>query len=319
VLRSRAMKSRLWLAGLLVGLAGACGDDAKPGTGGTGGSVAVDGGGGAGGSTTDAAAALDTGAGGTAGSDAAASDVAVADVAAADVSVADVPAGDGPAAVIDAPGIGMVALVADDKPGVAPCPGQTVLLDPAQLTALKVAMRDGVVSYLDVPFNAADPSIYKKKCGFEALFDPTKNTDVIPVSGAPKLAAVLLTGHGGICSDNFMAFGTDDGFPSAGVYRKEFRVAHMGATYHVRARVTALGAAAGQKFSANGIAVPGDIQNTLVYKLAGMTTAHDALWPAIANQLSSTGTTLPAVDLVVEKAGNALFQAKIELICAAKM
>jgi hypothetical protein len=286
--------------------------------------MAVDGGGGTGGTAPDAARALDTGAGGTAGSDASASDVATADVAAADVAaadvaVADVASGDGPAAVVDAPAIGMVALVADDKPGVAPCPGQTVLLDPTQLTALKVAMRDGVVSYLDVPFNGADPSIYKKKCGFETLFDPTKNTDIIPVSGSPKLAAVLLTGHGGICSDNFMAFGTDDGFPSVGVYRKEFKVAHMGATYHVRARVTALGPSAGQKFSANGIAVPADIQNTLVYKLAGMTTAHDALWPTIANLLSSTGNTLPGVDLAVEKAGNTLFQAKIELICASKM
>jgi hypothetical protein len=307
------MKSGLLVAGLMLGLWGACGsDEAKPadeGGAGSGGSPVVDGGGGTGGSSPDASTAT----GGSPG-DAAAGEVATADVAAADVAV-----GDGPAATGDAPATGMVALKPDDKPGVTPCPGQTILLDPAQLTAFKTAMRDGAVSYLDIPFNGSDPDIYKKKCGFETFFDPTKNTDMIPVPGTPKLAAALLTGHGGICASNFMSFVTDDGFPVPGVYRKEFKVAHMDATYHVRARVTVSGPAAGQKFSANGITVPGDIQNTLVYKLAGMTTAHDNLWAGIANLLSSTGTTLPVVDLTAEKAGTTLFQAKIEFICAAKM
>jgi hypothetical protein len=326
------MKSRLWVVGLMIGLAGACGDDAgtkADGAAGTGGSVTGGTGGGTGGtaggtggSAPDAAVVPDTGASDVpaVGGDAAAGDVTTSDVAA----ISDVAAGpDGPAAAADAAadsGITMVPLMPDDKPGITPCPGQAVLLDPAQLTALKVAMRDGVVSYLDVPFNGADANIYKKKCGFETFFNPVENTDAIPVSGAPKLAAIIATQHGGICSDGFNGgFGVDDGFPSVGAYRKEFKVAHMGATYHVRARVTAKGPAAGQKFSANGITVPGDIQNTLVYKVAGMVTPHDSLWATIANLISFDGTNFPGIDLTVDKAGNTLFQSKIELICASKM
>lgn len=311
------MLSRLGIVGLMIALAGGCGPSGKMtvsgGSGGSAGSGGSVGSGGSGGSGTGGAAA---------GSGGSSADAAVTTDSAGDAPGADVASGDVAAdlAVDSKPPIGMVTLVADDKPGVTPCPSQAILLEQSQFADLKTAMRDGVVTYLDVPFNGADPNIYKKKCGFETFFDPATNTDMIPVAGSPKLATILMTGHGGICADGFSGnFGADDGFPGQGVYRKEFKVAHMGRTYHVRARVTARGPAAGQKFSAHGIAVPADIQNTLVYRLAMMPTTHDNLWPTIANLLSSDGTVFPGVDLAVDKGGTALFQAKLELICAARM
>lgn len=208
-----------------------------------------------------------------------------------------------------------ISLAAADKPAVTPCPSQDLLTDTTKFPGLQTALKTGVISYLDIPYSASDPDILKKKCGLDAYWNPADNTDAIPVTGAPSLATILTTGNGGICSAGFKTFGTDEGFPVAGTYRKEFKAASGGKTYHVRARIEASGSAAGSKFSAQGVAVPNDIKSTLVYKVGGKTIAHDDLWTGILDAMSAPA---PAVKLDVEKGGTTIFSANIALICAAE-
>lgn len=202
-----------------------------------------------------------------------------------------------------------------DKPAITPCPSKDLLTDAAKIGALKTAMSTGAISYLDLPYNASDPDILKKKCGLEGFWNPTDNVDPIPVTGAPKLSTVLTTGNGGICATGFTSFGTDDGFPAAGVYRKEFKAVANAATYHVRARITTSGTAAGQKFSALSITVPGDIQTKLVYEVNGVAAPHDNVWTAIVDAMTAPA---PSVTMTTKNGGTAIFTSKIELICAAQ-
>lgn len=180
---------------------------------------------------------------------------------------------------------GPVGLLAADMPTVMPCPSQDVLTDTPKLDLLKAAIRQGALLYLDVPFDINDPLIIKKKCGFENSWNPVDNTDEIPPAQSPvTLSDLFLSGNAGICAAGFTtsSFGLGEGFPEAGTYRKEFKAALMGVTYHVRLRVTVSGSSAGNTFRSEGIAVPGDIQNTLIYEVDGATTAHADLLDTVA-------------------------------------
>ncbi|MHC4550468.1 MAG: hypothetical protein ACYTEZ_17010 [Planctomycetota bacterium] len=221
-------------------------------------------------------------------------------------------------------GTGTLALTAADAPAVTPCPAQTILTDAAELTALKDALQSGTFVHLDVPFSVADPDIFKKKCGLEPLWDPAAAIDEVPPLTTPvTISSLLQFGNAGICAAGFDSgsFGTGEGFPVAGTYRKEFKVAHLGMTWHVRARIKVSGTSAGNTFASEGISVPGDIENTLVYEVDGAVTAHaDVLTAAIA-ALAVSANDAPTFTLDIRQsgAGPIIFTAVVELICVAKM
>jgi len=218
-------------------------------------------------------------------------------------------------------GGGGPALVAADLPGVLPCPNQAILTDAAMLTTFKTAILMGSFLYRDVPFAGGDPDIYRKKCGLGAFWDPAASTDEIPPSMSfqdpPVLSDFFVFGNAGICSTNYdMTFA--DGLPVAGVYRKEFKVSHMGVTYHARIRVTVSGAAAGSSFAALTIAVPADLENTVGYEVDGVNTTHANVLIALANALTApaASTTLDVLDA---PGGNVLMTALVEFLCVEAM
>ena len=207
-----------------------------------------------------------------------------------------------------------ITLAAADKPAVTPCPGQALLTGGAAWGTLQTALKTGTLSYLDVPYNASDADILKKKCGLDSYWNPTDNVDSIPVTGTPTIANVLITGNGGICSQGFQSFGQDDGFPVVGTYRKELKAASGGKTYHVRARISASGSAAGKKFKDLGLTTS-SVKTALTYKVNGTATTHDDVWPALLDAMSAPA---PAATLDVAQAGASVFTAKVELICASE-
>jgi hypothetical protein len=99
---------------------------------------------------------------------------------------------------------GGISLTAADKPDVAPCPTGDTLANDTLLGQLKTAATTGTITYLDIPFDGADNDIYKKKCGIDGFWDPTKNTDSIPVPGGsiPTILNVVQQGNAGICAAN---------------------------------------------------------------------------------------------------------------------
>ncbi|MHC4972047.1 MAG: hypothetical protein ACYTG3_06920 [Planctomycetota bacterium] len=218
-------------------------------------------------------------------------------------------------------GGGTLALSAQDQAGVAPCPAQTILTDAAQLTALKDALQNGAYLYLDVPFDGGDVNIFVKKCGLEGFWNPADNTDEIPGPSPLTLMDVFVSGNGGICATGFnnTSFGIGEGFPVAGTYRKEFKVAHMGSTYHVRLRVAVTGASAGNTFIDEGINNPPDFMTELFYEVNGTATPHADLANAIIAALTVVTDTAPNATLGVKKTagGAVVWQAKIEFICVA--
>jgi len=196
---------------------------------------------------------------------------------------------------------------------VTPCPTQDSLKDEAAFATLKTAVQTGAITYLDIKYNAADQDILKKKCGLEGFWDPTKNTDVIPVSGVPLIANILMTQNGGICSQGFSNFGSDEGFPVAGVYRKEFKAASGGKTYHLRVRATASGSAAGKKFKDIPLATA-DFSSKVVYQIDGVATPHADVWKSLIGAMKAPA---PAATLDVQNGGSTIFSVKNELICVA--
>lgn len=195
------------------------------------------------------------------------------------------------------------------------------------MAALKTALTNGVVSYLDVPYNALDPDIFRKKCGLEGFWDPADNINEVTAAsiGLPSLTLsnLLLIGNAGICAAGFtpISFGNGEGFPVAGTYRKEIKAAHLGSTYHLRMRVSVSGTSAGNLFVDEGITVPGDIENTLVYELNGTVVTHANLFNAIVNVLSAQATTAPTFTLAIRKGAGSpvIFTAVVDLICLVKM
>jgi len=197
-------------------------------------------------------------------------------------------------------------------------------MDQVELDALKVALGSGTIVHLDVPYNAADPNIFKKKCGLDGFWDPAAAVnEVAPVVTPVTIASLFQVENAGICAAGFNAgsFGTGEGFPVAGTYRKEFKVAHMGTTWHVRLRVKVSGSVAGKTFAAEGITVPDDLQNTLVYEVNGVVTPHDDVAAAGIAALVASTTDAPGFTLDVREAaaGPIVFTAVVELICVQKM
>jgi len=200
---------------------------------------------------------------------------------------------------------------------VSPCPNQAILTDAAQFATFQTALLNGTFLYRDVPFNGADPDIYKKKCGLAAFWDPADNTDeVAPFATPVTISDLFVFGNAGICAAGFnnASFGTGEGFPVAGTYRKEFKVAHLGATYLVRVRVTVTGAAAGDTFASQGISVPGDLETTFGYAVDGTPEVHDDVLSAIAGALQSPDSTVQ-LDVLDTPGGATLLSALIEVLC----
>lgn len=214
-------------------------------------------------------------------------------------------------------GGGGPALTAADLPGSAPCPNQTILTDAGMFASFQTALLNGTFLYRDVPFNGADPDIYKKKCGLGAFWNPAANTNEIAPVGVPvTIADLFVSGNAGICATGFNngSFGTGEGFPVAGTYRKEFKVSHMGTTYLVRVRVTVTGVAAGNTFASRTLAVPADLQNTVGYEVDGTAQMHANVLPAIANALQSPDASV-MLDILDAPGGNLLLSALIEVLC----
>jgi hypothetical protein len=217
-----------------------------------------------------------------------------------------------------------LTLTAADMPGVAPCSAQAILMDQVQLDELKAALQNGTIVHLDVPFNAADPNIFRKKCGLQGFWDPAAAVnEVAPLMTPVTIATLFQLENTGICAAGFTAssFGTGEGFPVAGTYRKEFKVAHMGMTWHLRLRVTVSGSAAGATFTSEGIAVPADLQTTLVYEVDGVVTPHDGVAAAAIAALTASTTDAPGFTLDVREsgAGQIVLTAVVEIICVQKM
>lgn len=214
-------------------------------------------------------------------------------------------------------GGGAPALTSADMPGVSPCPSQTILTDAAAFNAFQAALLGGTYLYLDVPFDGGDPNIYRKKCGLGNFWNPGDNTDEIAPPASPVTISDLLQfGNAGICAAGFDngSFGTGEGFPVAGTYRKEFKVAHMGTTYLVRVRVSVTGPAAGDTFASRSISVPTDIENTLAYEVDGTPQVHDDVLVAVSNALTSPGSSA-MLDVLDAPGGATLLSALVEVLC----
>ncbi len=216
-------------------------------------------------------------------------------------------------------------LTAADKPDVAPCPTQDILADQTTLDELKNALLNGAIAYLDVPFDGGDLDIYSKKCGLDAFWNPADNVNMV-APGDVGMAALTLAeyyqfGNAGICAAGFNngSFGNGEGFPVAGTYRKEIKATLAGFTYHLRFRLVVTGTSAGNLFAAEGIVVPQDMENTLVYEVDGVVTAHADLYSAIVNTFLAGGGA-PTVVLTIKPngAGAEILRISIELICVSK-
>ena len=205
----------------------------------------------------------------------------------------------------------------DDLPDVAPCPEQALLTDSAMLDTLKTALTDGAITYLDVPFDMNDTDIFLKKCGFNEFWDPADNTDEIAWMMAIDPTVLTVGGNSGICGTSTDPF-NDPAFPAAGTYRKEMRVSHMAATYHLRWRVDVSGPAAGMTYSSQSINVAANgLVDSVDYTVAGTASTHDDLFGDIVDALSTTGE-LPTVTVNVDASGGgALFSADVTVLCAA--
>ena len=212
-------------------------------------------------------------------------------------------------------------LTAADRPDVLPCPNQDILTDDAELADLKDALSTGALSFLDVPFNMADADNFKKKCGLEGFWDPAANVnEVTPASvGMTEitLSQLLTNGNAGICTATSSPMNFITGFPVAGTYRAEIKTAKGGSTWQLRFRAAASGTSAGNDFAAEGIAVPGDIENVLEYKVNGVVTAHADLLAAIVDAASTSGDAIE-VDVSKTAGGPVVFSASIELICVTR-
>lgn len=214
-------------------------------------------------------------------------------------------------------GGGAPALTAADMPNVSPCPNQTILTDAAQFATFQTALLSGTFLYLDVPFNAADLDIFSKKCGLGSFWDPADNIDeVAPVNVPVTVADLFQFGNAGICAAGFDngSFGTGEGLPVAGTYRKEFKVAHLGTTYLVRTRVTVTGSSAGDTWTSLGVTVPADLENTLGYEVDGAAVVHDDVLTAIAGALQSPDATV-MLDVFDMPGGTLLLSAMVEVLC----
>ncbi len=220
------------------------------------------------------------------------------------------------------------ALTASDFPAVSPCPSRAILGDATMFTALKTALASGVVTYMDVPYNAADANIFKKKCGLEDVngFDPAIYTDMIPAAGGgghadvttggmPELTKILTLGNAGICATGFTAtsFGTGEGFPTAGTYRKEFRVAYMGTTYRIRAKIAVSGASAGHTFAQDSLTPAGTAG--LAYQVNGATVVETGLWGALLGAMAP-GAAPHATLTAAKTAGTPIWSADVAFVCA---
>jgi hypothetical protein len=220
-------------------------------------------------------------------------------------------------------GGGTLALSQADQPGVTPCPAQTILTDAAELTALKDALASGTYTYLDVPYDGGDPNIFVKKCGLQGFWNPADNTQEVSGPSPLTISSAYLAGNSGICATGFdnTSFGSGEGLPVAGIYRKEFRVAFQADTYHVRLRVTVTGTSAGSKWTDLGLNNPPDFVNDLFYEVDGTPTPHADVTNAIIAALLVVADTAPNATLGVKlSAGGAVvWQARIEFICVAKL
>lgn len=218
---------------------------------------------------------------------------------------------------------GPIDLSSDDFPEDGPCPSQDLLTDEDAFAALKAALTDGSIVYMDVPYDGGDSAIFDKKCGRPGAFDPAIYVNMVPVTGGdPDLSDIVDFQNGGICADGFDAssFGSGEGFPSAGTYRKEFRAALEGTTYQLRARMQASGSEAGSIFSDAGLSHPG-AADELVYEVNSTEVDEADLWDELVNGMTASGTSLPAVtlDVSTDTGEDPVFTTVIELVCAAEM
>jgi len=208
-----------------------------------------------------------------------------------------------------------------DKPGIGPCPDQDILIDETELAVMQDALLTGSVMFLDVPFNGGDPDNFKKKCGLDTFWDPANNiNEVSPASVGMisiTLSQLLANGNAGICTAGSTPANFLTGFPSAGKYRGELKFSKGGSTWHMRMRGTVTGPSAGNTFNAEGISVPGDIENALEYKIDGVVTPHDDLFKELVNAFSASANEV-VFSVSRTAGGDPVMGVEVEMICATK-
>jgi hypothetical protein len=187
----------------------------------------------------------------------------------------------------------------------------------------RAALLAGTIVHMDVPYDAGDANIFRKKCGLQGYWDPAAAVnEVAPITTPVTIATLFDLENTGICATGFTSssFGTGEGFPVAGTYRKEFKVSHMTSTWHVRVRISVSGTNAGHTFASEGITVPDDLTDTLVYEVDGVVTAHDSVAGAAIAAFAASTTEAPGFTLDVREsgAGPIVFTAIVELICIEK-
>jgi hypothetical protein len=209
-------------------------------------------------------------------------------------------------------------LTCNEFPAVAPCPHQDILKDATMMTALKAALKLGVVQHYDTPFDAANGEIYKEKCGLEGFWNPANDTDRIPpATPIPELASLFTptaNGHAGICTTYSAADPSTDGFPHAGVYHMQIGAAYQGQTYLLQVRSTVTGTKAGTSFSSNSLSGP----TALFYSVNGTTAPEATLWNSIVDAFASSTTSFPnaSLDMALTSGGASVWNSKVELVCA---
>jgi hypothetical protein len=223
--------------------------------------------------------------------------------------------------------VGPLGLTCDDFPGVAPCPDQSMLTDATKLATLQKALASGALELENDPFDSSNPNIYKVVCGLTGYWDPSKATTFIPpATNEPDIASLFAPspdGFAGVCA-NYMAWSvSNDGFPAAGVYRKQLRATYQGQTYTVRLRYTASGSLAGTTWegdhlSDGGYYASSQIAQTMTFQVNGNTVAEPSLWSSMIQAFAASTTSFPSVTLGVKETptGPTGWTGKFELLCA---
>ena len=211
-------------------------------------------------------------------------------------------------------------ITAADKDNVAPCPEQSILTDADELADLKDALINGALAFRDVPFDT-EADNFKKKCGFEAFWDPANNIDDVSPADVGidevNIAQLLTNGNAGICATDALPTNNVTGFPAAGTYRTEIKVASGPSNWLLRLRSEASGSAAGNEFADESVSVPGDIENNFEYRVNGVITPHDDVFAAVVNALSVDGSAV-TLDASKTAGGPVVFSLSIEAICVSK-
>lgn len=202
-------------------------------------------------------------------------------------------------------GTTLPTLVDDDKPSIPPCPHQELLTDATFKQDLKAA--DAATILFD------DTNFPTSVCAVGSSFNPidANLTEDLVYFGNYNLNVLLDIGIG-VC-------GTDplvNSLPTAGVYRRDFKLTGNGRSYRIRLRAAITAGTPdvlGQSLASVGI---NDLETDIQYF-----DADGGLLPTDATLLSTVIDQLPGKTYVLKKVsdGSTLFTANVEMVCAEQL